>query len=211
MNRSTSRWAVVSVAAAGILALVLTLSTQGFSAQAATIGQQEAVALAVKYAQTSVRSGRLVGEPTRANATLTTQGAAYKLKDGRPLDPNSRLGRDAGRPAWLVFLRGDITVPQAAPAGQAARPDATYHQMALVLDATTGELLGDTIYPPTAEASAAASLPQAPIPANTAGMSLPNVVKPTEVALPTRVPVGVSVPPAAPPAGAPNATPTPVR
>src|SRR5438105_1755000 len=89
---------------------VLTIGffAQGMGARASTLSEVEAAALAAKYAQTPEPAGWLVSAPTQVNAKLMPLGAAAQLKDGRPLDPATKLGRESDRSVWLVFLRGDM-------------------------------------------------------------------------------------------------------
>lgn len=199
--------------AIGIVTLLVML-TVGFFGQArntraSTLSETEAAALAITYAQIPMPAGWLVSAPTQVNAQLMPLGAAAQLKDGRPLDPATRLGRESNKFVWLVFLRGDMTVPSADVPGKSPLPPATYHQMAVVLDATTGELLLTSIYPPTHEVSAAGTLPTVVIPVG--GVTLPMLVKPTEAPLPTRAIPGRSEQPEGVPAILPAATSTPVR
>lgn len=162
--------------AIGIIMILAVLTprpvAQDRSAQAAALNEIEAVTLAIKYAQIPVPAGWLVSGPTQVNAKLMSLGAAAQLKDGRPLDPVTKLGRESNRSVWLVFLRGDMTVPSADLPGKAPLPTAMYQHMAVVLDATTGELLLMSIYPSTHEVSAAATLPAVAIPGGTDGISL---------------------------------------
>ena len=115
---------------------------------------------------------------------------------------------------WLVFSRGDVTVPSETAPKSAPPAAQVYHQMSIILDANSGELLGATLYPPTHEVAQAATLPTVVLTAGTP-MVVPAAPNRTvEPALPTR-----SVPGRPAPQGTalpvqpvvPGATPTPAR
>src|SRR2546426_9451522 len=189
-TRSTLRYALAVLAVASLATVAAIVASQRSDAQAATLGDQEAAALAVKYAQDGTPSTRMSGMPTEIHAKLTTLGDAYQLMDGRPLDPATALGADRNRAVWLVFLRGNLDVRLQAPVGKPAPPTGpTYHQMAVILDANTGELLGNTIYTTTAESSVAPTLPQVPVPATVDGISVQVIRRPAAPPLPTRTPI----------------------
>ena len=147
MTGSTRRWVAGGLAGiTAIGALVVAFVAHSVTAQAGTLGVSEATALAVKYAQTAMPVGQLLSTPTQVNAKLTTLGAAYQLKDGRPLGTSTKLGRENNRAVWLVFLRGEFSVPNQAIPGKSAPAPSAYHQMGLILDAQTGELIAEDVY-----------------------------------------------------------------
>lgn len=202
---------VVSGIIVAIAILAVGFLARGRSARAGTLSAAQAAALATKYAQTPAPVGWLVSGPTQVNARLMSLGAAAQLKDGRPLSPATKLGRESSRTVWLVFLRGDMTVPNQVAAGKTPSSPTVYHQMAVILDAQTGELLLTSLYPPTHEVSAADALPTVALPEGTGGITLPIPVEPTEAPLPTRVNPGRSGQPERTPAVLPAATSTRAR
>lgn len=130
------------------------------AALAGALGPREAAALAVQYAQLPTPAGRLVSKPTAVYAKQMSLGEAYSLKDGRLLDPDTSRGRERDRAVWLVLLHGDFAVNIDPMPGSGQRPRSeTYHQMALILDAGTGEQFGSTFFRPGREPALAAQLP----------------------------------------------------
>lgn len=210
--RRARRAVTLAGALIGVLAVLV---VRGATAQGALLSEDDAVALAVRYAQTPAPAGMLASHPTAINAKLMTFGDAWQVKNGRPLEPLTRYGRDSGRSVWLVFLRGDVSVRRQALLGEGSvGSSTTYQQMSVVLDASSGELVSIAMHPPGREVAQAATLPAIAVP-NTV-RALPQVVHgPPEAPFPTRVPVtGPSgqeqVPPSVP--GRPSqATATPVR
>ncbi len=202
---------------AGVV-LAIMLITHDIGVSAAGISQNTAVATAVKYAQQDTPSGRMTTAPTQAYAKIMTLGEAYQLNDGRPLQTSSKLGQGIKGMVWLVVLRGDFAVAIPAVPGRASASSEISHQQALILDATTGELIMGSFHHPTHELAVTGILPEVTIPSASAALTVPIVVKPTDVALPTRLPaLQNSTPPvkATSPAAAQSPpginTPTPAR
>ncbi len=146
----------------GVVAVILL--GRGTRAEAATLPQEQAVGLAIRYARQGSPIGHLALGPTQANAQTMTLDAAVQLEKQPPLDPSSKQGQQRTRLVWLVFLRGDIAVPDEVAPGMSRRPDLTYHQMSMVLDAVTGEKIGGAVYPPESEVAAAGGLPAVALP-----------------------------------------------
>lgn len=196
---------VVGVLLTAVIALIGAFTIHGQGTQAAPLDQDTAVRLAIQAAQRPMPEGWLATAPTEVRAKTTTFGAAYQLKNGRPVDASTKLGQDANRSIWLVVLRGDFTVPNEPAPGKPTVPPLSYHQGVVVLDASTGELLSIALYPPTHEIAVSA-LPQATIPTGGTTLSEPALSKPTDSPLPTRVRNGGATIPAN---GLPAETPRP--
>lgn len=168
--------------------LIAVFITHTVGVSAAGIGQNTAVATAVRYAQQDTPSGRMVTVPTQAYAKVMTLGEAYQTNNGSPLQVSSKLGQGTKRMVWLVVLRGDFSVAIPEVPGRAPASSEISHQQALILDATTGELIMGSFHHPTHELVVAGVLPEVVIPSASAALTVPVVVKATDVALPTRLP-----------------------
>ncbi len=111
------------------------------------------------------------------------------LKDGYRQPPSRQLGRDDDRPVWIVFLRGDMHVPNRgvppvnSPWPVQINPPPTYHQMIVIFDASTGEFRQGGFRPLGREIAAADGLPNFPMPTTKPSIELPRVLSPP--ALPT--------------------------
>lgn len=169
-------------------------------AQAGGLTAAEAAALAVQYVQDGWVKSRLVGPPTGINAQQMTAEAADALirsPDQPPLGP-ARLAQlspqqqeEFALPVWLVFLRGDIRVPdEPVPGtGRMSGSPERRQQMALVLDGATGVLLRARTFAPGRQRVAAARLPVVtqPLPK----VAIPSMTGPTVVPLPPAPPAPV--------------------
>lgn len=196
-----------------VIAVAAVVQLQGQRAQAATLTEGDAVRLAIQYAQRPSPGGRLLGNPTRANAQLTTLGGATLLKDGRALPPSTKLANEINRAVWLVFLRGDVSVVDLRGPGEPSGPSLTYNQASVVLDANTGEFLSMGFHPASHEVAEAATLPTVVLPEGPPAAEPPVLIRPTEQPLPTfevgaGAPVTVPTRPAQPPI---QVTPTPIQ
>jgi len=192
--RFTRISAIAVLILATLFGVFVLLIGQGADAEAATLTQDKAVGLAIRYARTPMPVGWLALEPTQANAKTMTLDAAIQLEKRPPLDPSTKEGQQRTRLVWLVFLRGDITVLDQVAPGASRRPNLTYHQTSVVLDAVTGEQLGGAIYPPESEVAAAGGLPAVALPPAGATFVPPPRTQPVDKPLPPHPPGPTSVP-----------------
>ncbi len=202
---------ISAVALLGLATLVgacIVLLGQGTNVEAATLPQEQAIGLAIRYARMPISVGWLALGPTQANARIMTLDAAVQLEKRPPLDPSTKEGQQRTRLVWLVFLRGDIAVPDRVAPGASRRPNLTYHQTSVVLDAVTGEQLGGAVYPPEAEVPGAGGLPAVALPPAGATFVPPPRTQPVETPLPPHPPGPTSAPFAPAHVGA---SPAPVR
>jgi len=201
---------VISVLSLAILAgAAVMLSGQGTNAEAATLPQEQAVGLAAQYARTRMVIGHLVSGPTQVNAQTMTLDAAVQLEKQPPLDPATQQGQQRTQLVWLVFLRGDIAVPDEVEPGMSPRPALTYHQMSVVLDAVTGEKLQGAVYAPEGEVVAAGGLPAVALPPAGVTFVPPPHTQRVVTPLPSHHPPGPTSAPFVPKNS--GATPAPVR
>ena len=180
------------VMAAWIAGSVLAIGRQS-TVEAATIGDRDAAALAIMYAQRGGPGlGQLSSAPSMVWSKPMAYGAAWQYVMGRELIPSPVAGREPERPTWVVVIRGEIT--RAALPGRDGTSTAPQRseQMAVILDAATGELFNISIRAPGQELStsglASVALPIEPAkevpPPSRRSWGIPSVPGPRTVGTP---------------------------
>ncbi len=179
---------VVAVAFAAIV------RTDTGIAQTSNISADQAVVLALSYAKDNGLWGGMVGQPTEIRGRIMPFGQARQFLLS-PIDPNTVMYTMRDNPVWLIMLRGNFighiqAFPGLPSKNLPSNPgrDDLHSQMAVIIDANTGDGIADVLVPLGKELSV---------------ISLPVLNRPTgSISLPTRLPI-VPVTPVAPATPAP--------
>jgi len=165
-------------------------------AQPAAISADTAIVQALRFARAGGPTGKLTGPATEIRGQLMSYAQAHQLRHGEPLNPATGVARLANQSVWFFALRGEIggQVP-GSPDGRVPPKTVWYTQMVLIIDATTGELMGGSMRSPGRELDVTSlqvlAEPRGPVPPPpTRAPTVPPAQRPSPV--PTK--------PAAPPA-----------
>jgi hypothetical protein len=138
---------VVSIMVA--ILLVLSRATIG-RAQTAPISPDVAVAHALAAAQDNGPSGGIVGKPTDIHGQVTTYGQAVQQVERTPMEPSQAIVKRDTK-VWHVLLRGNFVAHIEGAPPDIPPKDEVFHQMSIILDGTTGEVMESTFLPANLE------------------------------------------------------------
>ena len=119
------------------------------SAETPTVSAEVAVHSAFADATEDQPIGRLVGLPDEIRGQVMMYDQAHLFIFGRPLDRNSLQGNIADTRVWLIIFHGNVIEHVEGAPGRSDIPaqDLPQHQMAIILDAVTADILEGSIIP----------------------------------------------------------------
>ena len=187
MSPVPTRKRTVEITAAGlvlVLAVMLWLALRSPATPGAVAGHP-------LVPPTAAPTGLISADTAVAQAIKSlSAGGPYTRLDGAPTEIRAQLD-PTGQPRWMVVLRGRIIViTPAAAGGSVPEREEIYHQMLLVLDAQTGEVISSEAFPPDAEMDASA-YPLRPLPNEPAASAPAQPTFSTAIPLPTLGPAPV--------------------
>ena len=125
-----------------LISLIIGLGLKITSAQTSVIPPSLAVDRALAYAVDDRQVGGASTQPAEVRGQTMSYGQAVQLLFGRPIAANEAIAKIRDYPVWLVVLQGEFIehVPSSAD-GSIPDTDVIHHQMAIILDGNTGEII----------------------------------------------------------------------
>ncbi len=134
-----------------VLAMLVVLSRATIGrAQTAAISPDVAVAHALADAQDNGPFGGIVGKPTEIRGQVTTYGQAVERVERTPMEPSQAMVK-RDKTVWHILLRGRFVAHIEGAPPDIPPKDEVFHQMSIILDGTTGEVMESTFLPANLE------------------------------------------------------------
>ena len=125
-----------------LLILIVSIGINKTAAQTSAIPASLALERALNYAQEDGGVGGAIAQPAEIRGQAMTYGQATQLIFGSPINPNDSIYKIRNYQVWVVVLQGKFIehVPSSAD-GSIPSKDVVHHQMVVILDGNTGEIM----------------------------------------------------------------------
>lgn len=183
MKKSTSQLLIEVIVLLVSIAIIATLGSKDTKAQTSIIPNDLALELARKYSMDDGLVGGALITPKNAYGQVMTYDEAILFVSGKSIDPSTQIFTKRDISVWLVILEGEFVshVP-ASVDGAVPAKDVNHRQMAIIMDAKTGELYRRTLISPQIQ------LLPADLPTLQDSQEDSNFILPTQVPIATEIP-----------------------
>ena len=152
---------------AGLLLIGAILIWKTVLAKSAIISADVAVNLALSYGNSNIYL-EWDNQPTGIFGKVKKYGEAMQYKTTQPIPPQENIARMSDVPVWLILLQGNFVehIPAAPGSPGIPEKDIHHHQITLIIDGISGELI-ETFWVSPQEALSMISLPALTPPSGT--------------------------------------------